>query len=287
MKEATVIQTAGGTFYIHDLEQGLTLRAFARGRLKKGGERIYPGDRVIYRDDKGSTIIEEILPRQNLLKKPKVSNVDELIIVKSVEEPAPDFYYLDKMLALAQWFQISALICVNKIDLDGQTGKIIKQIYEPLNYEVVLTSAVENEGVDLLLETVTGKIAVLLGPSGVGKSTILNCLNPSWDLPVGGISEKLGRGKHTTKHTRLLPWEKGFITDTPGFSQLNVNLIPLKILPHTFVEFSKFADGCRFSGCFHHKEPDCVVKENVETGEICRQRFDNYIRLLKEIKENG
>ncbi len=283
MENAIVLRASGGEFHIWTEEKGERTLAVARGRLKKEGVKIHPGDRVQYVVEDDRPVIEKVLTRKNLLFRPRVANVDQLIIVVSLEHPPPDYLYLDKILALAEWFQLPVTICVNKIDLDGLEMERIKKVYEPLGYRIIYTSALHGEGVEELKRTVAGQTAVLIGLTGVGKSTMLNQINPQWELATGEVSRKLGRGRHTTKQVQLFPWEDGLITDTPGFSQLKINLIPRNSLPFTFVEFIPLQEKCRFSSCYHNKEPGCGVKKGVEESIVASSRYNNYIRLLKEL----
>lgn len=284
MDNGTVLRASGGEFLLWHEEEQEILTAVARGRLKKEGVKIHPGDHVQFVIEDGQPVVEKVLGRKNLLFRPKVANVDLLIVVLSLENPPPDYFYLDKVIALAEWFQLPVKICVNKIDLDGLEMERIKKIYEPLGYEVFFTSALHGEGIEKFKESVAGKTVVLIGLTGVGKSTLLNQINPEWELATGEVSRKLGRGRHTTKQVQLFPWEGGLITDTPGFSQLKVNLIPINSLPFTFVEFIPLLEKCRFSSCLHNKEPGCGVKQAVEERIVDRKRYENYLRLLKELE---
>ncbi len=284
MDNGIVLRASGGEFLLWVPKENETQKAVARGRLKKEGVKIHPGDHVQFVIEDGQPVVEKVLDRKNLLFRPRVANVDLLIIVASLESPPPDYFYLDKVLALAEWFQLPVKICVNKIDLDGKEMKKIKEVYEPLGYQVFFTSALHGEGVEELKKTVSGKTVVLIGLTGVGKSTLLNNINPEWELATGEVSRKLGRGRHTTKQIQLFPWENGLITDTPGFSQLKINLVSRESLPFTFVEFIPLLENCRFTSCMHNKEPGCAVKKAVEDGAVYRERYENYLRLLKELE---
>lgn len=288
MREGTVLKTVGGFFYLYDHQEKKQIKAVARGRLKKQGQKIIPGDMVCFVLEEEQAVVEDIRPRKNLLFRPRVANVDELVLVISLYNPVPDYFFIDKNLALAHWFDVPMILCLNKIDLQGEARETILSIYRNcLKYRVVETSALENIGVRELKEAVAQKLVVLLGPSGVGKSTLLNQMNPQWDLSTDEVSAKLRRGRHTTKHVELLPWEKGFITDTPGFSNVKVQSIPREYLPRTFVEFLPYLDQCYFNTCMHHKEPDCAVKQALKEGQIHPQRYEHYLRLLKEIDTHG
>jgi len=286
MRNGTVLRARAGEFLLLTEEEKKVIEAVARGKLKKEGIKIYPGDFVQFVTEDELPVIEKVYPRKNLLFRPKVANIDELVIVASIRDPKPDFLFLDKILALSEWFQLPATICINKIDLNGQQSKEIREIYEPLGYSVLDTSALLNQGIDEFREKVAGKTVVLIGLTGAGKSTLLNSMNPDWKLKTGEVSRKLRRGRHTTKHVEFLPWEKGLISDTPGFSKLDIHLISGPDLPYTFVEFIEYQENCRFTSCLHFKEPGCGVKNALENGQIAQSRYDNYLRLLKELGEN-
>lgn len=287
MRKAIVLKTTGIYFNILPDGGSSVLAAMARGRIKKS-DKIYPGDRVLFSLEEEQAIIEEILPRKNLLPRPNVANIDEMVIVVSLRKPALDRVFIDRVLVLAEYLRLPIILCLNKIDLNGELGAEEKKIYSRIGYKVIMTSALENTGIDELKTAISHKIAVLVGHSGVGKSTILNIFDPSWQLATGSVSEKLNRGRHTTKHVELFPWERGLITDTPGFSRLNIHLfVAREELASTFREFESASLHCRFDSCLHHKEPVCGVKEAVKNGLIDPVRYDNYLRFLEEIDKNG
>ncbi len=285
--KAVVLKTTGPNFTILPDRSRESLSAVARGRLKIVGN-IYPGDRVLFSQEGQNYIISQVLPRKNLLYRPKVANVDELVIVVSLKKPNIDYYFLDKTITLAEWFNIPIIICLNKLDLDGEMALEAKTLYSNIGYRVIMTSALENMGIDELQGAISQKVAVLAGPSGVGKSTILNLFDSSWELATAEISYRLKRGRHTTKHVELFPWKKGLITDTPGFSRLSISkIITLEGLAGTFRDFVKPAQRCRFDTCRHYKEPDCGVKDAVESNQIAGSRYENYIKFLEEIDKYG
>ncbi len=284
---AIVLKTTGPSFTILPDDSHEKLSAVARGRLKIDGN-IYPGDRVLFSQEGQNYIIGRVLPRKNLLYRPKVANVDELVIVVSLKKPKIDYYFLDKTISLAEWFGIPTIICLNKLDLDGEIAQDAKNLYSNIGYRVIMTSALENMGIEELQGAISQKVAVLAGPSGVGKSTILNLFDSSWELATAEISHRLKRGRHTTKHVELFPWKKGLITDTPGFSRLSISkIITPEGLAGTFREFAEPSQKCRFDTCRHYKEPDCGVKDAVKSGQITSNRYENYIKFLEEIDKYG
>lgn len=265
-------------------------RCRARGRLKKEGTRLLVGDYVlISRLNEKEGILEKSLPRRNFLTRPLIANVDQVIIVCSPQDPALSLQLLDRLLVQAEHVGLQAILCMNKADLDkdNELAKL-HSIYSLANYKIVSTSALYGIGIEELVRQLRNKVSVFAGPSGTGKSSLLNRLQPELSLQTGEVSSKLGRGKHTTRQVELFSLEGGgFVADTPGFSQLELGDIPLQSLGYLFPEFSELAPACRFRGCMHNNEPNCAVKEAVEKGVLKKERYDNYLVFLEELSDQG
>jgi ribosome biogenesis GTPase len=231
--------------------------------------------------------LEEILPRRNTLIRPAVANIDHLAVVLAAVHPEPDLLLVDKLLILAERSRISPLLLINKIDLAEQEKlDALLEEYKPAGYPVYCVSGKFNIGMDHLSRDLNG-ITTLAGQSGVGKSSIINRLRPDAELETGDISEKLKRGKHTTRHVELLALPGGgMVVDTPGFSQMDLlDFDPIE-LQDSYPEFKEHRHECWFSTCLHVTEPDCAIRQRVDTGEISRRRYDRYVRLVEEIKGN-
>ena len=233
-------------------------------------------------------VIEEIEVRHNELIRPSVSNVDQVIIVFAVAQPAPHSSLLDRFLVLAENQKLKIIICFNKIDLlDEDKYREIVDIYITVSYKVILTSSIRCKGINDLGKELKDKTTVFAGPSGVGKSTLLNCICPELQLETGKVSSKTGRGKHVTRHAELINiGENSWVVDTPGFSSLAIDFINEEDLHCYFPEFMLYIDACRFNSCRHINEPDCGVKEAVKLGKIPHQRYDSYVRLVGEIRKS-
>lgn len=288
MLEGIIIKGIGGFYYVKVGDT--TYECRARGLFRK--EKIKPqvGDRVFIRanEEDKTGYVEEICPRDTELIRPAVSNVNQAIIVFAIRKPDPNLWLLDKFLLLASSQNLDVVICLNKIDNASEEElKEIYDIYERIGYKIIATSAVENLGIDKLRLVLKDKITVFAGPSGVGKSSLLNKIEPNLKLEIGSISEKTNRGKHTTRHTELIELETGgFVLDTPGFSSLELDFMTEEELEEHFPEIHELGRECKFNGCKHLKEPKCRVKEAVNSGEISQSRYDNYIMFLEEINNN-
>ena len=256
-------------------------------RDKKIGSAVYPGDLVeISKLPDNSGVIEKILPRKSLLNRPAVANVDKVILTFAAANPNLHPLLLDKFLASAEFSGLSEIIiCVNKIDLlDG--GENFLSDYESL-YKIVRTSTLTGAGIEELKKILSEGVSVFAGPSGVGKSSLLNKIIPQINLKVGSVSEKILRGKHTTRVSELIEFGGGFVVDTPGFSAVNFQEIGLdkKNLRACFKEFAEFAKDCKFlNTCTHTHEPNCAVKDAVERGKILRVRYENYLNMMEAEK---
>jgi ribosome biogenesis GTPase len=288
MDEGIIIKGIGGFYYIKTKEGIVESRA--RGIFREENLTPLVGDRVKIRvnEEDNSGYIEEILERKNELIRPPVANISQAIIVMSIKKPDINTWLLDKFLIMAEHKNLNIIICLNKMDLSEKEIFRLKNAYETIEYKVIITSVKENKGIDELIDSLNGHITVFAGPSGVGKSSLLNKINPDFNRETGDISNKSKRGKHTTRSVELLELgENTFVLDTPGFSSLDLSFIEdPSDLKSYFREIKRYGQECRFLSCLHDKEPDCAVKKYVEEGIISKGRYDNYLSLLEEIKNN-
>lgn len=289
MLEGIITKGIGGFYYVKVGNK--TYECRARGLFRKNKITPQVGDRVLIRADENDKTgyVEEIFERTTELIRPPVANVNQAIIVFSVRNPDPNLWLLDRFLLLASSQKLEVVIALNKVDIATKEEiDEIYNIYDKIGYRIVTTSTEENIGIDELKEILKDKITVFAGPSGVGKSTLLNKVQPNLNLETGDISKKTSRGKHTTRHTELIELELGgFVLDTPGFSSLDLTFLTDDELEQHFPEIHKLGLGCRFNGCKHLKEPGCKVKEGVENGEISKSRYDNYVMFLEELVKNS
>jgi ribosome biogenesis GTPase len=284
IQKGTIFKILGG-FYFVDTPYG-KYRGYIRGKLKREVE-VLVGDWVKVKIlGKDNAVIEEILPRKNRLIRPAIANVDQCIVVISLTAPPPNLYLLDRFLIHIQAAGLQAVICCNKIDLvSGEKVEEIENIYQQADFTVVATSAKKGDGIASLHQMLQGKTSVVAGPSGVGKSSILNRIQPGFSLQVGEISPRLGRGRHTTRHVELLSLPTGGrVADTPGFTTLDLVGIARRDLPHYYPEFVMWSSQCRFPGCLHWREPDCAVKKAVARGQIDSGRYNHYLDFLQELE---
>ena len=261
---------------------GVFYNAMVRGTLKLK-DRVYVGDQVLLSDD--NYVIYEILERKSLLKRPQISNVEQMVLVFSLVEPEFSYYLAFKYLTYANYNEVPALIVLSKADkADASKIEEIKQVFSKLDIPVYVTSSKKQEGIEEVRNLFKEKISVLVGQSGVGKSSLLNAIDPNYTREIGEYSEALGRGKHQTKEVVLLPYAGGYIADTPGFSSLDLNLSKLEIA-HYFPGFKDLYLNCFYSNCLHQNEKECKVKEAVKEGIIPSIAYENYIKLLSEEDE--
>lgn len=283
-----IIKGIGGFYYVKT-EFGI-FECKARGIFRKDSFTPLPGDKVsisISNKDEKVGNIEEIFPRESQLIRPAVANVNQIAIVISIKSPQPDFILLDKLLITVEQKEISAVVCINKIDLDETLEyKKVAEAYQKSGYKVIALSSVEGTGFDELEGALTGKTTVFAGQSGVGKSTILNKVLDSYVMKTGKVSEKIERGKHTTRHAELIELKSGgFVVDTPGFSSFELSGIEAGELQNYYPEFRKYYGQCKFTGCRHISEPGCKVRDALEKGIIDSGRHTRYVEFCNMLKE--
>ena len=287
--QGKIIKGIAGFYYIY-AEDGNVYECKAKGIFRKDNFKPLVGDNVeitVLNEEEKEGSVTSILPRRNSLIRPAVANVDQAFLIFAMENPKPNFLLLDRFLIMMKQQEIPAVICFNKKDV-GEKKEMEKlyEIYTGCGYRVVLSSTYEGEGMDEIHEILKGKTTVVAGPSGVGKSSITNCMQGEVQMETGEISKKLKRGKHTTRHSQVIPVEKNtFLVDTPGFSSLYLTDMKEEELRDYFPEFVMYEPQCRFQGCMHIHEPGCAVKEALSEGKISQQRYDNYLALYEELKE--
>ena len=286
MPKGIIICTSSNVYQVAEGEK--VYKCLARGKFKK--EKISPlvGDEVeftITNSEKQEGVIEQILPRKNELKRPKMANLTQLILVVSMKMPSPDLLLLDKQLVFAEFMGLKATIVLNKVDLeDKEEIDRIAKLYEDIGYKIIQTNAKEGIKVEEIKALLEGETTAFAGNSGVGKSTLINSIFEQELTQEGDISDKNQRGKNTTTSTTLYKYkENSYIADTPGFSTFEISEIPKEDLCHYFVEFVPYLDKCEFQGCSHIKEENCGVKEALEAGKISSQRYDNYIKIYNNL----
>ena len=273
-------------FYDVQTEKGL-ITCRARGILRKEGNSPLTGDMVEITVERGKGMVERILPRKNSFIRPAVANVDALVVFAANVNPVTEPYLIDRVAAIAGDQEVPVYLCINKCDLDP--AETLVEIYEKVGFPVICTSAETGEGVEQLRALLEGKLTAFTGNSGVGKSSILNRLAPELALPTGEVSEKLGRGRHTTRHVELYRLGKDtYVADTPGFSSFDtdqMDVILKENLQYAFPDFGPYIGSCRFDDCSHRKEPDCAVREALEAGHIGRTRYDSYLKLYEKASQ--
>ena len=287
--QGKIIKGIAGFYYVYG-EDEVLYECKAKGIFRKDNQKPLVGDNVeitVLDEQEREGNLTRILPRKNSLIRPAVANVDQAFVIFAMENPKPNFMLLDRFLIMMEQADIPAVICFNKKDLatEKETQELY-QTYRSCGYQVLLTSALEEEGIDEIHRILKGKTTVVAGPSGVGKSSLTNLLQAEVQMETGEISRKLKRGKHTTRHSQVIPvGENTFLMDTPGFSSLYLMDMEEQELKDYFPEFRKYDDQCRFQGCRHIHEPGCLVKEALEEGEISRIRYEDYLNLYEELKE--
>lgn len=284
-----IIMKGYSGFYYVLAEEERIWECSLRGRNRRKGQTFLPGDRVvctIVNETTGKAVIEDVLPRRSQLDRPLVANVDQVVIVMALANPAPDLQLLDRLLIMAESHQVNSVICFNKADLvEVEEAEQLPKSYLKLGFPVVVTSSVTGGGLDCLKSLLPGKITVFSGPSGVGKSSLLNALQDGQSLRTGEVSAKLNRGRHTTRHAQLLAFSAGgLLVDTPGFSRLNLpEDLRREELGDYYPDFKQYKHLCRFHSCLHREEPGCAVREAMEKGFIDEGRYQRYLVFLAEV----
>lgn len=286
--QGKIVKGIAGFYYVHVVESGV-YECKAKGVFRKDGQKPLVGDNVeidvLEEEEKTGNIIK-ILPRKNELIRPAVANVDQALVVFAVTKPKPHFNLLDRFLIMMESKKVPVILCFNKKDIAGNPQiQELREIYENCGYPIVFASARKEENISEIKAFLEGKTTVIAGPSGVGKSSIINLLQNDIRMETGEVSRKIDRGKHTTRHSELITInENSYIMDTPGFSSLYVNEFEKEELKYFFTEFAPYEGHCRYNGCVHVHEPGCAVKEALEKGEIHKVRYDNYLDMYDELQ---
>lgn len=280
-----IIRSLSG-FYEVQTEAGL-VTCRARGHFRKDGLIPLTGDLAEISVSAGKGMVEKLLPRRNSFVRPAVANLDALVIFCANVNPVTEPFLIDRVAAIAGNQEVPVILCVNKTDLDP--AEDLTSIYRNAGFQVICTSAETKQGIEELRDAITGKFTAFTGNSGVGKSSVLNCLNRELRLPVGEVSDKLGRGRHTTRHVEIYPLDGNtMVADTPGFSSFDTDRMEVILkenLQFSFPDFAPYIGKCRFHDCAHLKEPGCAVTQALAEGRLERSRYDSYVRLYEKAKE--
>lgn len=286
--QGKILKGIAGFYYIH-AEDGRLYECKAKGIFRKQNVKPLVGDdtelEVLDQENLKGNLVK-ILPRHSELIRPAVVNVDQALIIFAITKPEPNLNLLDRFLVMMGQQDLPCVICFNKSDIASQQEQQeLREAYEPCGYRVVFLSTLQKQGVEEVRSLLTGKTTTVAGPSGVGKSSLINCLCPHAGMEVGCISEKIERGKNTTRHSELFAMDQNsFIMDTPGFSSLDLMKLEKEDLRFYYPEFAPFEGTCRFHGCVHVSEPDCSVKNAVALHKISELRYHNYLQLYEELK---
>lgn len=285
METGRILRSISGFYDVQTPGGMVTCRA--RGIFRKNGQSPLTGDLVEITVEKGKGMVEKILPRKNSFIRPAVANIDLLVVFAANVNPITEPFLIDRVAAIAGDQEVPVCLCINKCDLDP--GLDLVRIYRNAGFPVIAASAETGAGVEELRELIRGRLVAFTGNSGVGKSSILNCLCPKLALPVGQVSEKLGRGRHTTRHVELYRLEEDtYVADTPGFSSFDtdqMDIILKENLQYAFPDFGDFLGKCQFHDCTHRKEPGCAVTAALESGKIEKTRYNSYLRLYEKASQ--
>ena len=287
--QGKIIKGIAGFYYVHVAGSGV-YECKAKGIFRKDGVKPLVGDdvemEVTHEKDMEGNIMR-ILPRKNEMVRPAVANIDQALVVFAVTKPKPHFNLLDRFLVMMETKEIPAILCFNKADIAGDAEIAgLKAVYENCGYPLIFTSAKKEENIDRLKELLQGKTTAAAGPSGVGKSSLINRLQSGVKMETGSISRKIERGKHTTRHSELIMLgDESYIMDTPGFSSLYAGNMEKEDLKYCFPEFAPYEGKCRFNGCGHIHEPGCAVKQAADEGKIHRIRYEDYVMMYRELQE--
>ena len=280
-----IIKALSGFYYVKTEDQ--TVECRARGKLRREDASPLVGDTVSFSVQNGKGMVEAVLPRRNCFVRPAVSNLDALVIFASESIPVTEPFLIDRVAAIAGSQNVPVILCVNKSDL--HSGQSLAGIYRRAGFDVVITSAETGQGIDTLHDLISGKTVAFTGNSGVGKSSVLNCLCPRLGLKTADVSEKLGRGRHTTRHVELYPIdERTYVMDTPGFSSFDAEkmaLVDKEHLQYAFPDFAPYLGKCQFRDCAHLKEPGCAVLAALEEGRVEKNRYESYARLYEQARQ--
>lgn len=280
--EGKIIKGIGGFYYVKTKEEVIECKA--RGKFRHKDMKPMVGDNVIINVSNGKGVIEDILERSSELIRPTVANVTQAFVVFAIKNPDINFDLLNRFLILCEHNNIKSIVCLNKEDLaTNEEKEEVKKKINDIGYDVLFINAKKAIGIELLKERLESEVTVLCGPSGAGKSTLINTLIDRSHMETGAVSDKIGRGKHTTRHSELIEIENGYLVDSPGFSNIDISFIDKDELRYCFPEFEEYNHNCKFRGCLHNKEPQCAVKAAVEEGEINEYRYSFYIRILEEL----
>ncbi len=284
-RSGRIVRSLSGFYDVQTDAGVITCRG--RGVLRKNGESPLTGDKVEISVEKGKGMVEKLLPRKNRFVRPAVANVDALVIFAANVNPVTEPFLIDRVAAIAADQEVPVYICINKCDLDPAVD--LARIYDAAGFPVIRASAETGEGVEELRKLLQGKLTAFTGNTGVGKSSMLNALCPSLELATGEVSEKLGRGRHTTRHVELYSLGGDtFVADTPGFSSFDTDQMDVLLkenLQYAFPDLAPYLGKCQFHDCTHRKEPGCCVRQGVEAGAVEKTRYDSYLRLYEKAEQ--